>query len=131
MEKAQTKSKTKPDDVESLSGYLSPDERRAVGKALRDAAPRAAHGGWKPPKDRRDPIELLDESVKAGFRSSSRSASPAWRNRHSLSIAARPRSWRPICHNPGIRATGAGLRRRASHELRRLRHPGTQHLLRH
>ena len=32
------------------------------GKALRDATPRAAHGGWKPPKDRRDPIELLRES---------------------------------------------------------------------
>ena len=29
---------------------------------LRDATPRAAHGGWKPPKDRRDPIELLRES---------------------------------------------------------------------
>jgi uncharacterized protein (DUF2252 family) len=42
--------------------YLSADERRAAGKALRDATPRAAHGGWKPPKDRRDPIELLRES---------------------------------------------------------------------
>ena len=29
---------------------------------MRDATPRAAHGGWKPPKDRRDPIELLLES---------------------------------------------------------------------
>ena len=43
-------------------GYLSADERRAAGKALRDATPRAAHGGWKPPKDRRDPIALLQES---------------------------------------------------------------------
>jgi uncharacterized protein (DUF2252 family) len=42
--------------------YLSADERRAEGKALRDAVPRASHGGWKPPKDRRDPIELLLES---------------------------------------------------------------------
>ena len=29
---------------------------------MRDATPRAAHGGWKPPKDRRDPIDLLHES---------------------------------------------------------------------
>ena len=42
--------------------YISADERRAAGKALRDATPRAAHGGWRPPKDRRDPIELLLES---------------------------------------------------------------------
>ena len=46
----------------SPAGYVSADERRAAGKALRDATPRAAHGGWKPPKDRRDPIELLHES---------------------------------------------------------------------
>ena len=38
------------------------DERRAQGKALRHAAPREAHDGWKPPKDRRDPIEVLIES---------------------------------------------------------------------
>jgi uncharacterized protein (DUF2252 family) len=38
------------------------DERRAAGKQLRDAIPRAAHGGWHPPKDRRDPVELLLES---------------------------------------------------------------------
>jgi uncharacterized protein (DUF2252 family) len=37
-------------------------ERRAQGKALREAAPRASHAGWKAPKDRRDPIDLLIES---------------------------------------------------------------------
>src|SRR4051794_4249036 len=37
----------------------APSERRALGKALRDAAPRTAHAGWKAPKDRRDPIDLL------------------------------------------------------------------------
>lgn len=42
--------------------YKSPDERRAEGKALREAAPRDAHGGWKPAKKRRDPIDLLNES---------------------------------------------------------------------
>lgn len=39
--------------------YRSADERRAEGKALRDAAPRAAHAGWKPPKGRRDPVEIV------------------------------------------------------------------------
>jgi uncharacterized protein (DUF2252 family) len=42
--------------------YRSPDERRAEGKALRDAVPREAHGSWKPHKDRRDPIEIIIES---------------------------------------------------------------------
>ena len=60
--------KTKPgrepanDAAGSPAGYISADERRVAGKALRDAASRAEHGGWKPPKDRRDPIELLHES---------------------------------------------------------------------
>ena len=44
------------------STYLSADERRAKGKALRDAAPRASHAGWKPPKDRRDPVRIVSES---------------------------------------------------------------------
>jgi uncharacterized protein (DUF2252 family) len=44
------------------AGYLSADQRRAEGKALREAAPRAAHAGWKPAKDRRDPVELLQAS---------------------------------------------------------------------
>lgn len=48
----------------SASGtpYLSVDERMAKGRALRDAAPRASHAGWKPSKKRRDPVELLSES---------------------------------------------------------------------
>jgi hypothetical protein len=37
-------------------------ERRAQGKALRDAVPRTLHAGWKAPTDRRDPIDLLIES---------------------------------------------------------------------
>lgn len=41
---------------------LSPDQRRAEGKALRDKVPRDAHAGWTPPKDRRDPIDILLES---------------------------------------------------------------------
>src|SRR5271165_616992 len=59
-----TKAKPEPanDDAGFPGRYISADERRAAGKALRDATPRAAHGGWKPPEDRRDPIELLHES---------------------------------------------------------------------
>jgi hypothetical protein len=39
--------------------YVPPDERRAHGKALRDAVPREAHGHWKPAGDRRDIVDLL------------------------------------------------------------------------
>ncbi len=46
----------------SGSPYLSAAERRAKGSALRDTVARASHAGWKPPKGRRDPIELLSES---------------------------------------------------------------------
>ena len=42
--------------------YRSADERRAEGKALRDAAPRVAHGHWKAPEERPDPIEVLINS---------------------------------------------------------------------
>ena len=42
----------------------APSDRRAQGKALRDAVPRESQAGWKTPKDRRDPIELLLESNK-------------------------------------------------------------------
>ncbi len=42
--------------------YRTASERRAEGKALRDAVPREAHGGWKPHKNRRNPIDLLLES---------------------------------------------------------------------
>ena len=46
----------------ALTGISGPSDRRAQGKALREAAPRAKHAGWKAPKDRRDPIDLLIES---------------------------------------------------------------------
>ena len=41
------------------TAVLSPQERRAQGSALREAVPREAHGGWKAPRKRRDPIEAL------------------------------------------------------------------------
>ena len=46
---------------ESMS-YKSPDERRFEGKALREVAPREDHGNWKPARNRRDPVDILNES---------------------------------------------------------------------
>lgn len=42
--------------------YLTADERSAKGRAVRDAVSRASQAGWKLPKDRRDPVELLCDS---------------------------------------------------------------------
>jgi uncharacterized protein (DUF2252 family) len=43
----------------SEPAYLSPDERRAKGRALRGEVPRHAQAGWTPPKDRQDPVALV------------------------------------------------------------------------
>ncbi len=37
-------------------------ERLAIGKQLRAKLPRRAHASWQPPTDRRDPIDILEES---------------------------------------------------------------------
>src|SRR6516162_3874990 len=42
--------------------YLTADERRARGKALRQRVPRQDHGSWEPPEGRRDPVALLSVS---------------------------------------------------------------------
>ena len=42
--------------------FLSADERRAKGRALRDIVPRVSHGGWKAPKTRRDPLDIISAS---------------------------------------------------------------------
>ena len=59
-----TNKKPEPTNAAASSpvGYISAEQRRVEGKALRDETPRASHGGWKPPKDRPDPIEVLQES---------------------------------------------------------------------
>ncbi len=62
MRKTSAKHKPAEDTSRAPVAYLSADERRAAGRALRDMTPRAAHGGWRSPKKRRDPIELLRES---------------------------------------------------------------------
>src|ERR1700735_405562 len=98
------KANTKHEPVQHASGgpgsYLSADDRRAAGKALRDVTPRAAHGGWKPPEDRRDPVELLREANEGRIAELIPLRFRAWPNRLSPSIAARPRSWRPIWRRP-------------------------------
>ena len=52
----------KHDSAAPENQYRTAGERRAEGKALRDAVPREDHGGWKAPKGRRDPVELVLES---------------------------------------------------------------------
>jgi uncharacterized protein (DUF2252 family) len=42
--------------------FRSRAERIAAGKALRDGVPRQAHAAWSPSRERRDPIDVLDES---------------------------------------------------------------------
>jgi uncharacterized protein (DUF2252 family) len=42
----------------------APAERRAMGKALRQQTLRAAHGEWRPPENRADPVDLLVENSK-------------------------------------------------------------------
>jgi len=41
--------------------HPSPDERRARGKAARQAVSPSAHAEWKPAADRPDPVALLEE----------------------------------------------------------------------
>ena len=41
--------------------HRSVDERRARGKAAREAAPLSAHLKWKPAADRPDPVGLLED----------------------------------------------------------------------
>jgi uncharacterized protein (DUF2252 family) len=38
------------------------EQRHAEGKAIRTRVPRGSHGPWSPPKERPDPLSLLEES---------------------------------------------------------------------
>ncbi|MFP4894985.1 DUF2252 domain-containing protein [Paraburkholderia sp. EG304] len=42
--------------------YNTPDERAAEGRAIRDSVSRASQAGWREPKHRRDPVEILRDS---------------------------------------------------------------------
>ena len=59
MKKSKLDDKQPAAVTSSKVAVLSPDERRAQGKALRDAVSRESQGGWKPPKGRHDPVEVL------------------------------------------------------------------------
>jgi uncharacterized protein (DUF2252 family) len=48
--------KVQPPESRSREGCL------AAGKALRETVPRSSHAGWKAPAERRDPIDILEES---------------------------------------------------------------------
>jgi uncharacterized protein (DUF2252 family) len=57
-----TTTRTKVESItREKTGALGPNakERMALGKALRERVPRAAHAKWTPPADRPDPVELL------------------------------------------------------------------------
>jgi len=59
VEERKAKGIARRDKVPSEAPYRSPAERRAEGKTLRDVVPRADHSGWKPPRERRDPVEIV------------------------------------------------------------------------
>lgn len=40
------------------------EDRLDGGRALRDEAPRSSHGEWTPPRDRRDPIAVLEGQAR-------------------------------------------------------------------
>lgn len=42
--------------------FRSRAARIAAGKELRDKLPRRSHAAWQPPANRRDPVEILEES---------------------------------------------------------------------
>ena len=106
-------------------GALAADERRAQGKALRDAVPREAHAGWRPPKDRRDPVDLLvgsNEGRLAGLvpiRFGRMLQSPFAFYRGAAVIMAAD-----LAATRRLRAPGSGVRRCPSAEFRWFCHPG-------
>ena len=51
--------------LESTRQRMTPAERRVRGKAARAEVPRESLGEWKPPKDRPDPVALLESQGAA------------------------------------------------------------------
>jgi len=45
--------------AEARRSPMTPEDRRAAGKTLRDAVPRAAHGAWQAHAGRADPLAIL------------------------------------------------------------------------
>jgi uncharacterized protein (DUF2252 family) len=44
------------------SGYLTADERAALGRAARAEVPRSSHAEWEPPADRADPVDVQEQA---------------------------------------------------------------------
>jgi uncharacterized protein (DUF2252 family) len=44
------------------SDYISRADRMAAGRGRRASTPRSSHAGWSPPPNRRDPIEIIEET---------------------------------------------------------------------
>ncbi len=49
-------------DMEKVAMSHSSSERIALGRALRDKTPRSAHAAWRPAPERRDVVDILEES---------------------------------------------------------------------
>ncbi|MFM0003609.1 DUF2252 family protein, partial [Paraburkholderia dipogonis] len=63
MVKVPGKAKVRVNNVaEDVPAPRSRSERLAAGRALRDRVPRNSHADWTPSAQRRDPIEILEES---------------------------------------------------------------------
>jgi uncharacterized protein (DUF2252 family) len=48
--------------IPTFEAHRSQDELAAMGKALRDKCPRTSLADWKPPRDRLDPVQLIEQS---------------------------------------------------------------------
>ena len=44
---------------------LTPDQWRQRGRDLRRQVPRSSHAEWRPPADRQDPVDILEEQASA------------------------------------------------------------------
>jgi uncharacterized protein (DUF2252 family) len=90
---------------------LTPDEWRRRGREQRGLAPRASHAQWDPPRDRPDPIAILEEQASTRvpelvpIRHGRMAASPFAYFRG----AAGPMAW-DLAHTPttGIRVQACG-----------------------
>jgi uncharacterized protein (DUF2252 family) len=60
--KRPRKAPTAQGKAEGLAGFHVRSERLAAGKALRERVPRESHGNWRPPRQGRDPVEILEQS---------------------------------------------------------------------
>ena len=48
--------------IPAFQAHRSQAELAAMGKALRDKCPLGSHAEWKPPRDRPDPVRLIEQS---------------------------------------------------------------------